>query len=308
MSLAHLPHSYSPEVKAALQAHQPIVALESTIITHGLPYPDNVAVALEVERLVRKGGAVPATIAIMEGVIHIGLMAEQIEQLAKQSKVRKLSSRDIGGALADGAYGSTTVAATMCLAHHAGIPVFVTGGIGGVHQEASDTFDVSADLIELSKTPVAVVCAGAKSILDIGLTLEYLETHAVPVWGHQTHQFPAFYTQDSGFSVDQSFNSESRLALALKYHWALNQTGVVIANPIPSDAALDSGWISEMIQLALQEAKHLGIKGKAVTPFLLKRLQGTTEGKALDANKALIFHNATVGASIAVELAKQRGD
>ena len=307
MSLAQVPHQYSPEVFASVQMSMPVVALESTIITHGLPYPDNLAVALELERLIREAGATPATIAVIEGVVHIGLTPVLLERLAQEQAVRKLSARDIAGALVDKAYGSTTVAATMCLAHQAGIHFFVTGGIGGVHREAAHTFDISADLIELAKTPVAVVCAGAKSILDIGLTLEYLETHAVPVWGYQARQFPAFYTQDSGFSLEQDFNSEEKLALALDYHWALNQTGVVIANPIPKESALAPDFIDQCIQEALVETQKKGITGKAVTPFLLKRLQQTTEGKALDANKSLIFHNATVGARIAVEWFKLKG-
>lgn len=306
MSLAGVPHHYAPEVFAALKADRPVVALESTIITHGLPYPHNLSVALEVERLIREQGAVPATLAVLDGEIHIGLTESSLERLAKTPEVRKMSARDIAGALVDKAYGSTTVAATMCLAAHAGIEVFVTGGIGGVHRGAELSFDISADLIELAKTKVAVVCAGAKSILDLGLTLEYLETHGVPVWGYQTHEFPAFYARQSGFTLEQRFDTPEAVASAIRYHFALNETGLVVANPIPLESALESAYMNEVIALALEEAQREGIQGKAVTPYLLKHLQVMSEGLALEANQALVFHNAKVGATIAVALNQQK--
>jgi pseudouridine-5'-phosphate glycosidase len=295
----------SPEVSAALAAGRPVVALESTIITHGMPHPANVETALAVEAVIRAGGAVPATIAVMDGKLAVGLSGAQIEALAKTEGVVKTSRRDLGVVLASRQTGATTVAGTMIAAQLAGIRVFVTGGIGGVHRGAAATMDVSADLLELAHTPVAVVCAGVKSILDVGLTLEVLETQGVPVLGYQTQRFPAFYVRDSGHPVDACFDDPRSLAAMLQAHWALGLGGAIVANPIPASDELPPDEIEEAIRRALTEAEAGEIHGKAVTPFLLERLRAITAGRSLGANVALVKDNARVGAALAVALAAQ---
>jgi pseudouridylate synthase len=294
----------SPEVMEAVAARRPLVALESTIIAHGMPYPENVETARAVEALVRRNGAVPATIAVMGGRLRVGLSGEELERLGSAPGVAKVSRRDLPQALAGGGLGATTVAATMIAAHLAGIRVFVTGGIGGVHRGAERTFDVSADLTELARTPVAVVCAGAKSILDLGLTLEVLETQGVPVIGYRTDRFPAFFTRDSGHPVDLRLDAPEAVARALSTQWALGYPGgAVVANPIPEAAAMAREEIDGVIARALSEAEAQGVAGKAVTPFLLDRIKQLTGGRSLAANVALVKHNAEVGAQVAAALA-----
>lgn len=293
--------SYSTEVQQAMEGKKPIVALESTIISHGMPYPQNVETARMVEQIIRDNGAVPATIAIMEGKIKIGLSEEELELLGNSPGVSKVSRRDIGQLIATKKIGATTVAATMICAELAGIRVFATGGIGGVHRGAETTMDISADLEELSNTGVAVVCAGAKSILDIGLTLEYLETKGVPVIGFQTDEMPAFYTRSSGFGLTFRSDDADQLAEVLKAKWDLGiKGGAVIANPIPAEHALDESFINGIIAQAMAEANDNGISGKEVTPFLLGKVKELTEGKSLVANIELVKHNAQVGAQLAV--------
>lgn len=288
-----------PEVKAALEAGKPVVALESTIISHGMPYPQNVEMANKVEAIIRAGGAVPATIAILEGRLKVGLTPEDLELLASHKDIKKASRRDLGIIVAKKWHGATTVATTMYIASLAGIKVFVTGGIGGVHREGEKTMDVSADLMELAQTSVAVVCAGAKSILDIGLTLEYLETHGVPVIGLDTQVFPAFYTRTSPYGVDANLTLEET-AMAMKAKWDLGLTGgLVIANPIPEADAMDESLINAKIEEALTEAEAKGIKGKDITPFLLGKIKELTQGKSLEANLALVYNNAKKGAALA---------
>lgn len=292
--------SYSTEVQQAIEGKKPIVALESTIISHGMPYPQNVETARMVEQIIRDNGAVPATIAIMDGKIKIGLSEEELELLGNTPGVSKVSRRDIGQLIATKKIGATTVAATMICAELAGIRVFATGGIGGVHRGAETTMDISADLEELSNTGVAVVCAGAKSILDIGLTLEYLETKGVPVIGYQTDEMPAFYTRSSGFDLTFRSDDASQLAQVLKAKWDLGiKGGAVIANPIPAEHALEDSFINDIITQAMTEAKDNGISGKEVTPFLLGKVKDLTEGKSLVANIELVKHNAKVGAQLA---------
>lgn len=292
---------FSKEVKEAIEAGKPIVALESTIISHGMPYPQNVQTAREVEQIVRDGGAVPATMALIDGKIKIGLSDDELEMFGNADNVAKASRRDIGYLLATKQLGATTVAATMICADLAGIRVFVTGGIGGVHRGAETTMDISADLDELGKTNVAVVCAGAKSILDIGLTLEYLETKGVPVVGYGTDELPAFFTRKSGFPLSISTDSAEEVAGMLKAKWDLGlEGGAVIANPIPEEDALDDDFINGIIENALKEAEANGISGKETTPFLLGKVKELTEGKSLAANIALVKHNAKVGTQIAV--------
>ncbi|WP_424237559.1 pseudouridine-5'-phosphate glycosidase [Bhargavaea ginsengi] len=292
---------FSKEVKEAIEAGKPIVALESTIISHGMPYPQNVQTAREVEQIVRDGGAVPATMALIDGKIKIGLSDDELEMFGNADNVAKASRRDIGYLLATKQLGATTVAATMICADLAGIRVFVTGGIGGVHRGAEKTMDISADLDELGKTNVAVVCAGAKSILDIGLTLEYLETKGVPVVGYGTDELPAFFTRKSGFPLSISTDSAEEVAGMLKAKWDLGlEGGAVIANPIPEEDALDDDFINGIIENALKEAEANGISGKETTPFLLGKVKELTEGKSLVANIALVKHNAKVGTGIAV--------
>jgi pseudouridylate synthase len=294
-----------PEVKEALDQGKPVVALESTIISHGMPYPRNVETALRVEQIVRENGAVPATIAIMDGKLKVGLTREEIEILGNSHDVVKTSRRDIPFIVSKGIQGATTVASTMVIANLAGIRVFATGGIGGVHRGAQETFDISADLQELAHTNVAVICAGAKSILDIGLTLEYLETQGVPVVGYGTEELPAFYTSKSGFPVDYQLDSPAEIAETLKTKWALGlDGGVVIANPIPREYEMDGDEINRVIESALFEAIDSGISGKATTPFLLSKVTELTKGASLAANIALVCNNAKVGAQIAVAFSK----
>ncbi|URT71872.1 pseudouridine-5'-phosphate glycosidase [Cytobacillus firmus] len=296
---------YSEEVLEAKKANKPVVALESTIISHGMPYPQNVQTAKEVEEIIRKNGAVPATIAILNGKIKIGLSDEELEFLAQSRDVEKASRRDLPYLVAKKKNGATTVAATMICAELAGIEVFVTGGIGGVHREAETTMDISADLQELAMTNVAVICAGAKSILDIGLTLEYLETHGVPVVGFETDVLPAFYTRTSPFSVNYRVDNTEEAAEMIRTKWELGlKGGVVIANPIPEIDALEESFITNVIETALKEAKENNIAGKKVTPFLLGKVKELTEGRSLTANIALVKHNAEVGSKIAVSLNK----
>ncbi|GGO85711.1 pseudouridine-5'-phosphate glycosidase [Marinobacterium nitratireducens] len=292
----------APDVAAALAADRPVVALESTIIAHGMRYPRNVETAIAVEDAVRAEGAVPATIAILDGRLKVGLERAQIERLGNEGRqVAKVSRRDIPFIVAAGGTGATTVAATMILAAMAGVRIFATGGIGGVHRGAAHSFDISADLQELAQTNVAVVCAGAKSILDLGLTLEYLETRGVPVVGYRTDRLPAFYTRESGFGVDYRLDSPEQIAAALRFKWALDlEGGVVIANPIPESHAMPTAVIDAAIEHALQEADEQGIHGKATTPFLLARVAELTGGDSLEANIRLVLNNARLAAQIAV--------
>ncbi|MFA1643117.1 pseudouridine-5'-phosphate glycosidase [Chryseomicrobium palamuruense] len=291
---------YTQEVKEALESGKAVVALESTIISHGMPYPENVKMAKEVEQVIRENGAVPATIALMDGRIKIGLTDEDLELLATSQNVRKTSRRDLAYVLSEKEIGATTVATTMICAELAGIQVFVTGGIGGVHRGAETTMDISADLEELAQTNVAVICAGAKSILDIGLTLEYLETKGVPVVGYGTDAFPAFYSATSQFKSNFRVDSPEQVAEMLKMKWGMGlQGGAVIANPIPDESSLDEKEITAIIEDALQQAEAQGVKGKDVTPFLLGKVKELTEGKSLEANIALVMNNARVGAEIA---------
>lgn len=296
----------NPEVKKALDEGRPVVALESTIISHGMPYPRNVETALNVEKIIRDNGAIPATIAILGGKLKVGLTEEEIEYLGKAGeKVVKTSRRDIPFIVARKADGATTVASTMIIAALAGIKVFATGGVGGVHRGAETSFDISADLQELANTNVAVVCAGAKSILDIGLTLEYLETMGVPVVGFETDEMPAFYTRKSGFGVDYRIDEVEELALAIKSKWDLGLNGgLVVANPIPEEYAMDYDLITKSIEDALVEAEEKGIKGKESTPFLLAKVKDITEGESLDANIQLVYNNAKLGAKLALEISQ----
>jgi pseudouridine-5'-phosphate glycosidase len=295
--------SLSPEVAAARTAGKPIVALESTIISHGMPYPQNVQTAREVEQVIRDGGAVPATIAIIGGKICIGLTPEQLELLGTAPDAMKVSRRDLPYVLATGKLGATTVAATMICAELAGIKVFVTGGIGGVHRGAETSFDISADLQELARTSVAVVCAGVKSILDIGLTLEYLETHGVPVVSVGQEGFPAFFTRESGFKADFRLDAPAEQAAFIHTKWQLGLTGgVVISNPVPEDQAMASEEIEAITVQALQEAESNGVMGKAITPFLLARIKTLTAGRSLATNIALVKNNARCGAALAAAL------
>jgi pseudouridylate synthase len=294
---------FSPEVQSARAAGKPIVALESTIISHGMPYPQNVQTAREVEQVIRDAGAVPATIAIIDGRICIGLADDQLELLGQAKDAIKVSRRDLAYVLSQKKLGATTVAATMICAKLAGIEVFVTGGIGGVHRGAETSFDISADLQELAQTGVAVVCAGVKSILDIGLTLEYLETHGVPVVSVGQAAFPAFFTRDSGFKADFQLDTPEEQARFIRTKWQLGLAGgVVLSNPVPEAAAMKNEDIDAIIAQALREADQQGVKGKAVTPFLLARIKELTGGRSLATNIALVKHNALVGAQLAVAL------
>ena len=290
-----------PEVAEALQNKQPVVALESTIISHGMPYPKNMETALQVEAVVRAEGAVPASIALMNGKIKIGLTEAEIKLLAQKGReVIKTSRRDIPYVLSHKLTGATTVAATMIAAEKAGIKIFATGGIGGVHRGATETFDISADLQELAKTNVAVVCAGIKSILDLGLTLEYLETMGVPVLGYQTDELPAFYTRKSGFKVDYKMESPQEIAELLQVKWATGLNGgVVIANPVPEAYALDEHIMQKAIEQALAAQQKAGIKGKDSTPFLLAKVKELTSGQSLVSNIELVLNNARLAARIA---------
>ncbi|NRD77777.1 pseudouridine-5'-phosphate glycosidase [Bacillus sp. BRMEA1] len=295
--------SLSEEVRSAQEQGKPIVALESTIISHGMPYPQNVKTAREVEQIIREHGAVPATIAILDGQIKIGLSDDELEMFGKSSDVAKASRRDLAFLLETKKKGATTVAATMICAELAGIHIFVTGGIGGVHRGAETTMDISADLEELAQTNVAVICAGAKSILDLGLTLEYLETKGVPVIGYQTDVLPAFYTRSSDFSVNFRVEDVESIAATLKTKWDLNlKGGAVIANPIPEEYAMDDNIITAVIESALKEANEQHISGKEVTPFLLAKVKELTGGKSLESNIALVKNNAVLGAKLAVAM------
>lgn len=294
---------FAPEVASARALGLPIVALESTIISHGMPYPQNVQTAREVEQIIRAAGAVPATIAVLNGKIRIGLSDAELTLLGQSPEAMKVSRRDLPYALASGKIGATTVAATMICAALAGIQVFVTGGIGGVHRGAETSFDISADLQELARTSVAVVCAGAKSILDIGLTLEYLETQGVPVVSIGQDNFAAFYTPDSGFKADFRLDSAAEQAAFIRTKWALGLIGgVVISNPVPPDAAMPKTDIDAITQQALAEAAAQGVAGKWVTPFLLARIKALTAGRSLATNIALVKHNALAGAQLALAL------
>lgn len=294
---------FSPEVTAARNAGLPVVALESTIISHGMPYPQNVQTAREVEQIIRDAGAVPATIAIIDGKICVGLNDEQLERLGTAQDAIKVSRRDLAYVLSRKLLGATTVAATMICAELAGIEVFVTGGIGGVHRGAETSFDISADLQELAGTNVAVVCAGVKSILDIGLTLEHLETHGVPVVSVGQPGFPAFFTRESGFKADFQLDAPEDQAAFIRTKWQLGlDGGVVVSNPVPGESAMPKEEIDRITEQALGEAAAQGVTGKAVTPFLLARIKELTEGRSLVTNIALVKHNALVGARLAVAL------
>ena len=296
----------APEVRKALEEGRPVVALESTIISHGMPYPQNVETALNVEKIIRDNGAVPATIAVIKGRLKAGLSAEEIDYLGKTgTAVAKASRRDLPVLVAQGRDGATTVTTTMIIAHMAGIQVFATGGIGGVHRGAETTMDISADLEELAHTPVMVVCAGAKSILDLGLTLEYLETHGVPVIGYGTEELPAFYTRKSGFKVDYRIDTPAELAKAfyVKQDMGLGG-GMLVTNPIPEEYAMDKAVIDAAIEQALKESVEQGVHGKETTPFLLARVVELTGGDSLESNIKLVLNNAAVAAQTACRLCK----
>jgi pseudouridine-5'-phosphate glycosidase len=294
---------FSEEVAKAMKENKPIVALESTIISHGMPYPQNVETAKEVEQLIRDNGAVPATIAILDGKIKIGVNEEELEFLGTNKEIEKVSRRDLPYVIAMKKHGATTVAATMICANMAGIKVFATGGIGGVHRGAERTMDISADLQELAHTNVAVVCAGAKSILDLGLTLEYLETNGVPVIGYGTDILPAFYSSTSPFKVNYRVDTPEEIAKLIATKWELGLNGgLIIANPIPKEDELEESYIHSIIEEALKEAEEKQIAGKAVTPFLLDKVKTLTGGKSLEANIALVKNNAVLAAKIAASL------
>ena len=296
----------NPEVAQAIAQGKPVVALESTIISHGMPYPQNVETALNVERIIRENGAVPATIAIIGGRLKAGLTPEEIEYFGKKGRaIHKASRRDLAVLCAKGEDGATTVTTTMMIANMAGIRFFATGGIGGVHRGAETTMDISADLEELARTPVMVVCAGAKSILDLGLTLEYLETKGVPVLGYQTEELPAFYTRKSGFGVDYRMDSPAELAAAFKAQndMALGG-GMLVTNPIPEEYSMPKDIIDAAIDQAIAECNEKGIKGKETTPFLLAKVKDLTGGDSLDSNIQLVFNNARVASAIACSLSK----
>ena len=294
----------APEVAEALKAGKPVVALESTIISHGMPYPQNVETALNVEKIIRDAGAVPATIAIIRGKMTVGCTAEEIEYLGKRGlDVPKASRRDLPVLLARGEDGATTVTTTMIAAALAGVKVFATGGIGGVHRGAETTMDISADLEELAHTPVMVVCAGAKSILDLGLTLEYLETHGVPVIGYGTEELPAFYTRTSGHRVDYRLDTPKEIADAFRASLDVGLgNGMLVTNPIPEEYSMDPDYINRSIDEAVAECERLGIHGKQTTPYLLDKIQKITGGSSLEANIRLVYNNAQLAAQIAKEL------
>lgn len=296
----------APEVKKALEEGKPVVALESTIISHGMPYPKNVETALNVEKVIRDNGAIPATIAIIGGKLKAGLSKDEIEYLGKEGqKVTKVSRRDLPVIVSKGMDGATTVATTMIIAAMAGIKVFATGGIGGVHRGAETTMDISADLEELSMTPVLVVCAGAKAILDLGLTLEYLETKGVPVIGYGTEELPAFYSRKSGYKVDYRLDTPKEVAAAFNAKFELGMKGgMLLTNPIPEEFAMDDAIINNAIDQAIKEQNEQGIKGKASTPFLLARVCELTGGDSLESNIQLVYNNAKVASLTAVELSK----
>ncbi len=295
----------TPEISEALASNVPVVALESTILSHGMPYPENLEFAYEVEKIVRSYGAVPATTAIINGKCKVGLTNEELEMMCKDSSIGKVSRRDIAVYVATNKNGATTVASTMMIAAMTNIPVFATGGIGGVHRGAQETMDISADLQELANTPVAVVGAGAKSILDLGLTLEYLETMGVPVIGLNTEDFPAFYSRKSGFKVDYNADSEATIAKILHTKWDLGlKGGALVGNPIPEQYEINYEEMDVVIKEALVKADEAGIRGKDTTPFLLKYIKDATKGHSLASNLQLAYNNAHVASKIAVELAK----
>ena len=291
----------SSEVEAGKKLGQPIVALETTIVSHGMPYPDNLNTALEVENIIREEGAIPATIGIVGGKIKIGMSKQEIELFAKSSDVTKVSRRDIPIVMSNNANGATTVAGTILLAKLAGIDVMATGGIGGVHRDAENTFDISADLQELSKTDVTVVCAGPKSILDIGLTLEYLETMGVPIIGYNTNLLPTFYCHESKFEVDFNYTKPSEIAKVMlnQKHLSL-KGGMLVCNPIPKEFSIDSTIIENSINSSMKIAKKNNVKGKDLTPFLLQNITSLTEGETLKSNIKLMFNNAKLAAKIAI--------
>lgn len=292
-------------IKKAILSGQPVVALESTIISHGMPYPTNVDMANHVENIIKAEGAIPATIAIIDGVIKVGLTADELERLAKSDHVLKVSKRDFGYTVSKGLTGATTVSATMLIAQMVGIKVFATGGIGGVHRGAEDSFDISRDLEELANVDVCVVCAGAKSILDLSLTLEYLETKGVEVIGYQTEELPAFYTRTSGHSVTYRLDTPKEIADLLHAKWDLGLSGgIVVANPIPEAYSQDPQEINKAIDIAIKEANKRGIKGKDTTPFLLDYIKTQTKGESLSANLELVYHNAKLAAKIASQYAR----
>jgi len=304
-NIEKLPIRISEEVKQALDSKKPVVALESTIISHGLSYPFNVQLANEVEKIIRDNGAIPATIAILEGIIKIGLTENEIEFVATNRSVKKTSRRDISVMVSQKGFGATTVSGTMFCAGLAGIRVFVTGGIGGVHKGAAETFDISSDLTEISRTSVAIVCSGAKSILDIGLTLEKLETLEVPVIGYQTDSFPSFYSKSSGFPVDFNIESTEQIANIMKTKWDLELNGgLIIACPIPEQDEIPSEEMEKLIKKALKEAEKENIRGNHLTPFLLREIHSQTRGKSIAANISLVKNNALIGSSIAVNYSK----
>lgn len=295
----------NPEVSKALKENRPVVALESTIISHGMPYPKNVETALKVEEVIRSHGAVPATIGIIDGEPIVGMTPEEIEEFGKRKGVLKVSRRDLPVVYAKKLWGATTVATTMILANQAGIEVFVTGGIGGVHRGAQETFDISADLQELAKTNVTVVCAGAKAILDLPLTLEYLETMGVPVLGYQTEELPAFYNSHSGLKVDYRVENAKEMALIIKSKRENNLVGgILLTNPIPAQYEMKKEVIDHAINTALESMKKEGIKGKECTPYLLKTIVELTGGDSLESNIKLVLNNAAVGAEVAKEYCK----
>jgi len=294
------PCEYGDEVARALATNAPLVALETTVVTHGLPHPDGVATATALEQIVRDAGATPATIGIINGAIRVGLTSSELHELATAPKVAKVNLSNLAAAVSSGQPGSTTVAATMFAAHASGIRVFATGGIGGVHREASESGDVSADLTALSRIPVAVVSAGAKAILDLPRTVEMLETLGVPVLGYQTGEFPAFYRRSTGLAVDWRYDSISELASAVRRHLSLGLgTGLLVANPIPVADEMDAELYDRALNTALSEAAALGIRGRAVTPFLLDRMRAVTGGESVRVNVALLRHNAQVAAALA---------
>ncbi|MEG0751995.1 MAG: pseudouridine-5'-phosphate glycosidase [Oscillospiraceae bacterium] len=295
----------APEIKEALASGRPVVALESTILSHGMPYPQNMDFAAEVEKIVRSLGAVPATTAIIGGKLKVGLTSDELNMMCNPKDIGKVSRRDVAVYIATGKTGATTVATTMMLAAMAGIKVFATGGIGGVHRGAETTMDISADLQELANTPVCVVCAGAKSLLDLGLTLEYLETFGVPVLGLRTDYLPAFYCRSSGFKLDYNCSSEAEVARIAATKWDLGlKGGVVVGNPIPEEFALNYSEMETVIVKALALAKEQGIRGKDTTPFLLTHIKDLTDGVSFASNLELAYNNARAAAKIAVELCK----
>lgn len=293
------------EVRKALEEKRPVVALESTIISHGMPYPKNVETALNVERIIRENGCVPATVGIIDGVGVVGMTEDEIEEFGKRKGIEKVSRRDLPVIAAKKLWGATTVATTMILANMAGVEMFVTGGIGGVHRNAQETFDISADLQELAHTNVTVICAGAKAILDLKLTLEYLETFGVPVLGYKTKELPAFYTRKSGLNVDYQIDSPKEAAEIIKAKRDMKlDGGILITNPIPEEYAMNEDEMNKAIDEALKEADMLGIKGKETTPFLLAKIKDITNGVSLESNIKLVYNNALVGSMIAKELSK----